>query len=98
MPKDDSELPAVVELLRLALLARNPDYAKGVFNADSSMEALIWVKKLPPHVSDKLADCKTDEAFDTLERYAAEGFRARKPPLGPGAWGQLLVYRNGRDR
>lgn len=98
MRKDDSELPAVVESLRLALLARNPDYAKGIFNADSSMEALIRVKKLPPHVSDKLADCKTDEAFETLERYAAEGFRSRKAPLGPGAWGQLLAYRNGSDR
>jgi hypothetical protein len=28
----------------------------------------------------------------TLERYAGEGFRARKSPLDPGAWGQLLEY------
>ncbi len=93
MPKVDADLPAVVESLRLALSARNPDFEKGIFNADSSVEALIRVKMLPPHVAEKLADCKTKEAFETLEVYAAEGFRARKTPLGPGAWGQLLAYR-----
>ncbi|MFO0820520.1 MAG: hypothetical protein U1A77_21415 [Pirellulales bacterium] len=91
MPKDDADLPAVVESLWLALLARNPDFEKGIFNADSSVEALVRVKMLPPRLAEQLADCKTDEALATLERYAAEGFRARKAPLGPGAWGQLLV-------
>lgn len=93
MPKDDTDLTAVVESLRLALAARNPDFEKGIFNADSSMEALIRVKTLPPHVAEKLTDCKTNEAFEILERYAAEGFRARKNPLSPGAWGRLLAYR-----
>ena len=93
MPKDDPDLPAVVESLRSALSARNPDFEKGVFNADSSVEALVRVKMLPPHVAEKLAGCKTDEALGTLERYAAEGFRSRKSTLGPGAWGQLLEYR-----
>jgi hypothetical protein len=97
MPKDDADLPAVVESLRLALSARNPDFEKGIFNADSSVEALIRVKSLPTHVAEKLVECKTNEALATLERYAAEGFRARKTPLGPGAWGQLLEYRN-QDR
>lgn len=98
MPKDDADLPAVVDSLRRALSARNPDFEKGIFNADSSMEALIRVKMLPPHVAVKLTECKTQEALETLERYAAEGFRARKPPLGPGAWGQLLAYCEGRER
>jgi hypothetical protein len=97
VPKDDADLPAVVDSLRLALSARNPDFEKGIFNADSSVEALIRVKMLPPHVAEKLADCKTNEAFETLERYAAEGFRARQTPLGPGAWGQLLAYRKGHQ-
>ncbi|MBA4192015.1 MAG: hypothetical protein C0467_28890 [Planctomycetaceae bacterium] len=92
MPKDDADLPAVVESLSLALSARNPDFEKGIVNADSSVEALIRVKILPPHVAMKLTECKTNEAFQTLERYSAEGFRARKTPLGPGAWGQLLAY------
>lgn len=97
MPKDDADLPAVVESLRMALLARNPEFEKGVFNADSSVEALVRVKLLPVHVAQSLTECKTGEALETLERYAAEGFRLRKSPLGPGAWGQLLAYRN-RDR
>jgi len=98
IPKDDPDLPAVIESLRLALKARNPDFEKGIFNADSAVEALVRVKTLPLHVSAKLADCGTGEALDTLERYAAEGFRARKSPLGPGAWGQLLKYCHGRKR
>ncbi len=97
MPEDDADLPAIVESLRLALLARNPDFAKGIFNTDSSMEALIRVKMLPQHVSEKLTECKTNEAFEAIERYAAEGCRAGKPVLGPGAWGQLLAYCSGRD-
>ena len=90
MPKDDPALPAVVECLRLALLARNPDFEKGIVNADSTVEALLRVKQLPPHVTGKLNGCKTDEALATLERYAADGFRAKKTPLGPGAWWRLL--------
>jgi hypothetical protein len=79
--------------LRLALSARNSDFQKGIFNAESSVEALIQVKMLPPNVALKLTECRTDEALATLERYAAEGFRTGKSPLGPGAWGQLLAYR-----
>lgn len=97
MPKDDADLPAVVESLRMALLARNPDFEKGIFNADSSVEALVRVKLLPNHIAKKLTECKTDEALETLERYAAEGFRLRKAPLSPGAWGQLLAFTS-RDR
>ncbi|MDX1927702.1 MAG: hypothetical protein SFV81_14365 [Pirellulaceae bacterium] len=93
MPDDDPDQAAIVECLRLALSARNPDFQKGIFNADSSVEALIRVKMLPPNVATKLTECKTDEALATLERYAAEAFRVRKAPLGPAAWGQLLAYK-----
>lgn len=98
LPKDDPDLPAVVECLRLALAARNPDFARGVINADSTVEALVRVKALPPHAAEKLAKCHTDEALAALERYAADGFRAKKSPLGPGAWGQLLAYLKERGR
>ncbi len=60
-------------------------------------EALIRVKLLPLHIAENLTECQTNEALKTLERYAVEGFRLRKSPLGPGAWGQLLGYWN-RDR
>jgi hypothetical protein len=97
MPKADADLPIVVECLRLALKARNPDFEKGVINADSTVEALLQVKALPPHVAEKLANCGTDEALGTLERYAAECFRTKKAPLCPAAWGPLLAFRH-RDR
>ncbi len=98
LPKDDPDLPAVVESLRLALLACNPDFEMGIVNADSTVEALVRVRSLPPHVAEKLAKCHTDEALATLERYAADGFRAKKSPLGPGAWGLLLAYHKERGR
>lgn len=94
IPDDDPDQAAIVECLRLALSARNPNFQKGIFDADSSVEALIRVKMLPPNVAAKLIECKTDEALATLERYAAAGFRVRKSPLGPTAWGLLLAYKN----
>ena len=94
MPQDDLDQPRIVECLRLALSARNPDFQKGIFNADSSVEALVLVKSLPLHVSEKLRNSGTDEALAILERYAADRFRNDKAALGPGAWGQLLAYRN----
>jgi len=93
MPIDDSDLPRITECIRMALLARNRDFQKGIFNADSAVEALLLVKSLPVHVQDKLADCQTDEAMLTLERYAADQFRRGKPVLGPGAWGQLVAFK-----
>lgn len=98
LPKDDPDLPGIVESLRLALLARNPDFEKGIVNADSTVEALLRVKSLPPHVAEKLTGCQTDEALATLERYAAAGFRVKKTPLGPGAWGLLLEHRKEHKR
>lgn len=98
LPKDDEDLPAVVEALRLALKARNPDFEKGVVNADSAVEALVRVRALPARLAEKLSGCGTDEALDTLERYAATGFRSGKPAVGPAAWGHLLEFAHGRKR
>lgn len=92
LPPDDADLPPLIECLRFALSARNPDFEKGIINADSTVEALVRVKAVPPYVAEGLTGCQTDEALATLERYAAAGFRAKKMPLGPGAWGQLLKY------
>lgn len=93
MPKDDADLPSIVDSLRLALNARNPDFQKGIFNADSSVEALVGVKKLPQHLAHELADCETDQTLVILEKYFAAAFRAKKSSLGPAAWGKLLAYR-----
>ncbi|MGL5096305.1 MAG: hypothetical protein ACRDD1_11990, partial [Planctomycetia bacterium] len=93
LPRTDDDWDTVVDSLRIALQARNPDFRKGVVNADSAVEALVLVKSLPPVVAERLVDCDTENALDTLERYATERFRAKQAPLGPAAWGQLLAYR-----
>ncbi len=98
LPKDDPDLPAVVKALRLALKARNPDFKTGVCNTDSAVEALLRVKALPPHVATELTECGTEEALDALEKYAADGFRRGKMPVGPAAWGQLLEVAHTRSR
>jgi len=92
MPAEDPDLPAIVEAIRLALLARNPDFQQGVANAESAMEALLLVERLPPHVAASLLHCQTAEALATLERFAVGGYRAGQNPLGPGAWGQWLEH------
>ncbi len=92
LPADDADLPKITEGLRLALSARNPDYQQGIFNADSSVEALLLVKSLPPHVAVSLTDCRTEEALQILERYAADQYRTGKPALSPGPWMQLLAF------
>jgi uncharacterized protein YyaL (SSP411 family) len=94
IPKDDPDLLEIVSSLKLALNARNHDFQKGVFNVDSSVEALVRVKKLPSHVADELTEYGTDEALNVLGRYAAETFRRRKSGLGPCAWGLMLAYWN----
>ncbi len=96
MPPDDPDLPMIVESLQLALIARNPDFQKGVFDADSAVEALVMVDSLPKHVAEKLIRSGTDEALAILEGYAAEAFRARRGELGPNAWGHLLVLRKAK--
>jgi 23S rRNA A1618 N6-methylase RlmF len=94
LPESADEYRAVPDVARpLTANARNPDFQKGIFNADSSVEALVLVKSLPPHVSEKLNDCGTDEALAILERYAAYRFRNGNPALSPGAWGQLLAFK-----
>jgi len=98
MPAGDPDLPAIVAAIRLALLARNPDFQQGVANAESATEALLLVDRLPPHVAVSLLHCQTDEALATLERFTVGGFRAGLNPLGPGAWGQWLEYAQRQGR
>lgn len=92
LPEQDADRPAIVESLRLALLARNPDFDRGICNADSAVEALLVVHTLPSDIQQPLQDCRTEFALQTLERYAADRFRRGNPALSPGAWGQLLRH------
>lgn len=67
-------------------------------NAEYSVEPLTRLKTQLPHVAEKRVDGQANEALVTLERYASEGFQARKTPLWSGAWGQPLAYRKGNRR
>ena len=88
MPADDPDRPEVVECLRLALRARNPEFtARGVMNKDSAVEALLLVDRLPPPTRDELGDCGTDEALAVLGRLISTEFRAGRMSLSPGVAG-----------
>ena len=91
MPKDDTERPALLACLRLALRARNPEFAsKGIMNIDSSVEALVAVENLPSGIRAELGPCDITEALDVLERYVAHDVMKSKPSAGPEACALLL--------
>ncbi len=99
MPKDDAERPALLACLRLALRARNPEFAsKGIMNIDSSIEALVAVESLPEAIRAELGPCDVTEALDVLERYAAYGVMKGKPSAGPEACALLLERAARRGR
>lgn len=93
MPADDPERKEIIDCVRLALLARNSEFVtKGIMNVDSSLEALLLVKSSPQSMQAELSDCKTDEALEILERYAADELRKNQGPAGPGVIGRFFEY------
>jgi len=94
LPTKDSDRPAGLHAMRLALLARNLDFQRSIINADSALQALIAVQGLGSGAASTLSGCSTREALVALERYGAAEFRARRVGLGPSAWGKLLDYRS----
>lgn len=99
MPEEDSARPALIACLRLALLARNPEFAsKGIMNVDSSIEALVAVERLPAAARAALGPCGVAEALDLLERHVAHGVTRGKPSAGPEACALLLERAAGRVR
>lgn len=92
LPDNDPDRPAIMESVRLAFRARNPDFQKGVINADSAMETLLRAKLLPPAILAELGDCNIDTAFSNLETYGIERWRADKPAFGASVWCGWLLY------
>jgi hypothetical protein len=93
MPADDADRPALVECLRAALKARNPDFpARGVGNVDSALEALLLVSALGEPMQREPAGAATPEALAVLERHIAAGIRAGKGPASPAVFGRYLEY------
>jgi len=99
MPKDDADRPGVLGCLRLALRARNPEFAsKRIMNIDSSVEALVAVERLPAAARAALGPCGVAEALDVLERHVAHGVTKGKSSAGPEACALLLERAVGRRR
>ncbi len=93
LPADDPDRKPIIECVRLALLARNSEFVtQGIMNVDSSLEALLILKSSPKSVQAELADCKTDEAFEVLERHASARLRNNQGPAGPGVIGRYFEY------
>ncbi len=93
LPKDDPEDIKIITSLKLGLRARNPDFHRGIANADSSVDALILVVSLPDRFRSQLCDSFTEQSLEVLEQYGTLGFRLRKGYLGPKAWAQLVARR-----
>jgi hypothetical protein len=94
MSVDDPDRVPAVRCLRLALAARNAEFAtQGISTVDSAMEAMVEIQSLPASTLEEFRVCHIASAFDVLERYVAAGYRAHRPPLSPGAWGRYLEYR-----
>lgn len=90
---DDPDRAPAIRCLRLALRARNPEFStQGISTVDSAVDALLTVKALPAASAAELGDCQTDAALDALGRYAASGYRERRPVFSPGVWGPYLEY------
>jgi hypothetical protein len=95
LPADDPDRPACRDGLRLALKARNPEFAaRGVMNKDTALSALlVLLDRLPPAAVEKeLAGCDIDSAVGVLGRLATAEFRRGKFSLGPSAWGRFLEH------
>lgn len=92
LPENDPDRPAILESIRLAFKARNPDFKKGIINGDSALEALLRAKRLPPAILAELGDCQIDMALSSLEAYGIERWRAEKPSLGASVWSDWLAY------
>ena len=91
LPKGHTDLPKVLQSIKLGLSARNGEIlGQGVMNKDKPVECLNLVQHLFAHDTAFLTETTTGEALDTIQRLASEEARHGKFPLGPRGWGELL--------
>ncbi len=91
LPRDHTDLPAVMQCLKLGLSARNNEIVtKGVMNKDKPVECLMLVSRLFGSDPAFLAETNSMGSLDTLHRFASEEARRGKIPLGPRGWGEML--------
>ena len=98
MPADHPDRALVMAALTLGLQARNAEIvAQGVMTKDKAIETLLLVHALFAAQPAFLTATKTLPALDILCRLASEESRSGKLPLGPRAWGMMLVYLSAPD-
>lgn len=91
MPAADPDRPQTLAVLKLALKTRNADIVRqGAATTDYAMESLVLISNLSPALRAEFKDCGVESALAVLERYCGASYRARRPPLAPGAWGRYL--------
>lgn len=93
LPEGDPDRAPAIAMLKLALKVRNAEIVEqGAATTDYAIESLITVSGLPPELQAEFKDCAVEPALAVLERYCGASYRARKPPLAPGAWGKYLEF------
>jgi acetyl esterase/lipase len=92
MPREDTDLPEVLQALRLGLKARNQDFVeRGVTNKDHALQVLLFVQSAWSEDEAFLRDTHTPTALDALRRLVSSEARQGKSPTGPRAWGMFLL-------
>jgi hypothetical protein len=92
LPEDHADRSTVLSSLKLGLISRNREFlTKGVMNKDKSMECLTLVHRLFSDDAALLAETKSTEALNLLERFVSEEARSGRIPLGPRGWCEMLA-------
>lgn len=92
LPEDDAARAEMEAALRLGLLARNRDFTtRGAPNKDHALQALRIVARVYRDRPAFLDDTGSRDALNALRRLAAAQWRDGRAPLGPRAFGELLV-------
>lgn len=92
LPPEHPERAAVLASLRLGLAARNAEMTTlGVMSKDKPFECLALVTRLFGEDRAFLAETQSAEALDVLMRLASAEVRAGRLPLGPRAYGEMIL-------
>jgi hypothetical protein len=76
----------------LGLISRNREIlTNGVMNKDKVIECLTLVHRLFSDDATLLAETKSTEALNLLNRLVSEEARSGRIPLGPRGWGEMLA-------
>ena len=89
----DPDRPAAIACLRLALMARNGDFAeKGLTNKDSVLEALLLVEERPAAPHRRAGRMPHRRRARRWRGRSGPSFARAACPLSPRVWGRFLQY------